>query len=69
MIRTQKIVLQDKDLSQLIQAYRTLEDLLSRYIRKEDLYTKSFIKGIEQSLREVKRGKTKAVKIFDEFAA
>jgi len=69
MIRTQKVVLPDKDLSQLIQAYRTLEDFLSRYIRKEDLYTKSFIRGLKQSLREVKRGKTKAVKSFDKFAA
>jgi len=68
MARMHKVVLPDKDLSQLIRAYHTLEDFLSRYIRKEDLYTKNFIKGLEQSLREVKQGKTKAVKTFDEFA-
>ncbi len=57
------------ELSEIIQAYQTIQTLLERVISPNELYQTSFLTGIKQALEEVKSGDYEEVGSFDDFIA
>lgn len=57
----------DKQISELLNSYRKLGELLEAIVGRERLYQPEFIKGLESALREVASKKTTEVKSFADF--
>lgn len=56
-----------KDIYKLVQAYNTIGDILFSVLDPAEVYSPEFIEGLEQSLNEVSKKRTKPVKNFSDF--
>ncbi len=56
-----------KDIHKLVKAYNTIGDILFSVLDPADVYSAEFDEGLEQSLKEVSKKRTKPVKSFSDF--
>ena len=56
-----------QELTELLQAYRTLQMVLEKVISPNDLYLSEFLDELQVSQQEIERGQFDEVKTFDDF--
>ncbi len=61
--------LNDTQLIALLEAYQTMGKILEILVGRERLYRPQFLKGLENALQDVARGRTQEVKTFEDFAS
>lgn len=57
----------DEKLTELLESYRRLGELLEAIVGRDRIYRADFIKGLNQALSEVDSKKTRRVKSFADF--
>jgi hypothetical protein len=67
--RTNGKGLSDTQLARLLDAYQTMGKMLETLVGRERLYRPRFLKGLENALQDVARGRTQEVKTFEDFAS
>ena len=67
--RKRTLELDARQLNELLLTYQKMGSLLEQLVGRERMYRPEFLKGLDQSLRDVSAGKTKEVRTLDEFAA
>lgn len=55
------------ELEQVLNAYSVIQDWLRKLIPIDELYTEEFLKGMEESIAELKEHSHKEVKSFADF--
>ncbi len=66
-MNTLTIQISEDELAQVIQAYRTLQAFLEKFVSPNELYHQTFVKGLKESLNDVKEGNYQEVSSFAEF--
>jgi len=56
-----------KEIWRMIELYNTLGEFIEKFVDKKLIYKKEFINGLNEALKEIKKGKTKQVKNFTDF--
>jgi len=56
-----------KGITRILRAYNTIGEFLKTFLDKKTLYKKEFLKGLDNSLNDIVKGKTKKVKKFTDF--
>ena len=64
-----EITLSKDKLREIVRAYHVIGDFLNHVIPKESLYKESFLRGLDDALKEVKSGQSPKVESYDEFIA
>lgn len=59
----------DERLTELLESYRRLGELLEAIVGRDRIYRADFIKGLNQALGEVDSKKTRRVKSFADFTS
>ena len=55
------------EINKLLDAYNIISDFIEQHVNLEVIYKKEFIKGIQVTLDEVSKNKTKRVRTFKDF--
>jgi hypothetical protein len=61
------IMLSEKQLNKVIDAYRTIQEFLASSLSPNELYQKKFLKGMQEATDDVRSGNMKTVNSFDDF--
>lgn len=62
-----QVTLSRAKIREIVHAYNVISDFLDTVLPREMLYKRSFLKGLDQALEEVKSGKTQKVQSYDDF--
>jgi hypothetical protein len=61
------IKLTEEQLTKIIEAYRTIQEFLSKALSPNELYHAEFLDGLRESDEDIRQGNLKEVKSFDDF--
>jgi len=64
---TEKVVVSDKQLAKLIDAYKTIQEFLRSVLSPNEIYTEEFLAGLRDSDDDVANNRVNEVRTFDDF--
>ena len=67
MMSTEKVVVSDKQLAKLIDAYKTIQEFLRSVLSPNEIYTEEFLAGLRDSDDDVANNRVNEVRTFDDF--
>ncbi len=61
------VIVSKEEINKLLDAYNIISNFIEQHINLEVLYKKEFINGMQETLDEVGKNKTKKVRTFKDF--
>ncbi len=59
----------EDELQSFCQAYLVLQHFVERILPLEEIYNQSFLDGMNESAQDIRKGRTREVYSFDDFAS
>ena len=61
--------LSDEQLAKLVDAYRTIQDVLTSIVPPNEMYTEEFLTGLSESDDDIRQKRMTEVRSLDDFTA
>ena len=65
----ENVVVSDEELVKLIDAYKTIQEFLGSVLSPNEIYTEEFLAGLRESEDDLRNGRIKEVRSFDDFTS